>query len=187
MGLALFFMAKLQTSKLVPNYIVYSLLETITFSCFFIYILKNKLLVKVISTLAIGIVVLGIYSLFDKDVVNFFVNCQNLFFLILSILFFIEKVRFVSKVSYAKTIIFWLVFGIIFSSLGHVFFFLLRGNKEFIEDRLTISAVVVILKNIIFCFGIFYGQPPSKDEDEIIDLDAALKLDDLPESYNKPL
>jgi hypothetical protein len=168
-------------------YVVYNVLKLVCFVYIIASPLKTYSLRKIIYVSSVIVSILGLVSLFNKAAVNVFLSLNNLLLIVLCISFLIEKIKFVSKVSYSRTISFWLVIGILFFSIGHMFFYLLRGNKEFLQDRLTISSIVTIVKNSIFCFGIIYGLSPSRQDNEIIDFDDSLKLDDLPESYNKPL
>jgi hypothetical protein len=171
--------------KLVYKF--FALFELVVLGYFFLLIFigdKLKTFLKIISCV---IFCIGILSVKYVSITSYFYNLKNGFLVFCCFFYFVEKTKFVSKIHYVKTTLFWLVLGIFLYSLGHVFFFLTAANKAIAKDRIVITSVVTIIKNLIFVVGLWKGTQPPKEEDKIINIDESLRLDDLPESYNRPL
>jgi hypothetical protein len=186
MAVAVYFISLKQANSNQFVYSIYCVFELITFSTFFYIVLQKRLFKTLVISFAFFLFVLGVYSIWQLQLTGIFYNSKNLFFIFCCFLYFIEKVKFVSKINYTSTVIFWLVNGILISGLGLVFFFLIGDKQVSASDRMTIASIVTIIKNCIYCFGIAYGMHLKPEDDKIIDIDESLKLDDLPESYNKP-
>jgi hypothetical protein len=86
------------------------------------------------------------------------------------VLFFIEKMKIVTRIPFHKTISFWLCVGFFVYFSGNFFYLLFSSSttdKEFINQMRTINSLVTFAKDIILALA-WFAHERIETEDDII-------------------
>jgi len=162
---------------------LFYVLEYILMAMFFSYLIKKPIVKNIILYSIIPFTVLCIYTYIKSDPLKFNsfpTLVEFLFFIIVILYYFYEKMSLVSRIPLYHSISFWLCVGLFIYFTGTFFYFLIVNSAkdpDLIKLMKVIYSIVSISKDVILSLAWFAHERVQNDSD-ILRIPDEMQLDD---------
>ena len=149
----------------IHNVIEFSLIGFI-----YSYFIKSKVVKKIIAVAIILFFILCLYDYISSKVPSLaFIPLltESLFFILLNIYFFFEKIKQEANESLFNTFMFWFAVAFLINFSGNFLLFVYsetsKKDPDFNTNYTIIYSTVTILKNLLLCLAITMKEYPNKN------------------------
>ena len=162
---------------------IFYIFEFLLCAAFFYFLLKNKVVKKIILYSIIPFCFFCIYTFAKSNPLKFDTFptlVEFLFFILVILYYFFEKMSNVSRVPLYQSISFWLCVGLFIYFTGTFFYFLMVNSSKdpsLIKLMKIIYSIVSISKDIILSLAWFAHERLETDSD-ILRIPDGMQLDD---------